>query len=582
MAKKRKKFSGPGQYEEKGAIRKNWKGMVRVAAVYPNTYHVGMSNLGFQSVYHILNRMDHIVCERVFLPDPSKKAPKPPLSVESGRMLYEFDLIAFSVSFESDYLNILTILDMAQIPLLSMERDNSHPFVMAGGVACFLNPEPISPFMDFFLLGEGEALLPEFFKKFDPSKDKKSFLLDMAKMIKGLYVPGFYKPTYNYDGTLKEFYPVFDIPEKIDRVYVKDVSRLETCTRIFTKDTAFKGTYLIETERGCPHGCRFCSAGFVYRPPRFRDFEFLKNQIISGGKITDKIGLVGTAVSDLPHIDKLCLEADMRGIRLSFSSLRADALSIELLETLKTSRVKTATIAPDAGSEKMRRVINKGISENDILKAAENLIYRGIPNLRLYFMVGLPLEEDEDILAIIDLCKKIKDRFLSSSRTKGRIGKITVSLNPFVPKPVTPFQWAYMDDIKNLKKKIKKIKDGTKRIANLNIFSDTPKQAYIQALLSRGDRKVGEFLLLARKNRGNWSKTIKNSPVNTDFYVLRQRLAHELFPWDFIDHGIDKLFLFKEYKKALARMPSMPCPMKKSCKICGICNGAIGVKNLTP
>ena len=220
----------------------------------------------------------------------------------------------------------------------------------------------------------------------------------------------------------------------------------------------------------------------------------------------------------------------------------------------------------------MRRVINKGMDEKDILKAAQNLISGGIPNLRLYFMVGLPTEKDEDIFAIIDLCKKIKKKFLASSRPKGRIGEITVSLNPFVPKPVTPFQWAGMDDIKNLKRKIKKIKEETKRIANLKIFSDTPRQAYIQALLSRGDRKVARFLLLARKNMGNWAKTLKESHVNSDFYVLRQRDPCELFPWDFIDHGLDKSFLLKEYEKALAGTPSKPCPIKDSCGICGVCN----------
>ncbi len=576
MTKKKKKFSGRPPYKEKGAVRKNWKGRVRVAAVYPNTYHVGMSNLGFQSVYHILNAMDHIVCERVFLPflPKGKSAFGPPVSVESGRRLSEFDLIAFSVSFESDYLNILTILDMARIPLLSAERTDFHPLVMAGGVACFLNPEPISPFMDFFLLGEGEALLPGFFGKFDPGRDKKKFLFEAARNMKGVYVPEFYKPSYNNDSTLKNFFPVSHVPEKIERVYVKDISHLETRTRILTDDTAFKGIYLMETERGCPHGCRFCSAGFVYRPPRFKDFEFLKNQIISANKITDKIGLVGTAVSDLPRIGGLCTEADKLGIRLSFSSLRADALSPELISALKKSRVKTATIAPDAGSERMRRVINKGIDENDILKAAENLISEGIPNLRLYFMVGLPTEKDEDISAIIDLCKKTKEKFLESSRAKGRIGEISVSLNPFVPKPVTPFQWAGMDDIKNLKRKIKKIKEETKPIANLKIFSDAPRQAYIQALLSRGDRKVAKFLLMARKNMGNWAKTLKESPVNPGFYVLRPRNTDELFPWDFIDHGLDKSFLLKEYEKALAQKTSKPCPMKDSCGICGVCKPA--------
>ena len=250
--------------------------------------------------------------------------------------------------------------------------------------------------------------------------------------------------------------------------------------------------------------------------------------------MTDEIGLVGAAVSDLPDINKLCNQKFEKEIRISFSSLRADALSPELLSVLKKSKVKTATIAPDAGSERMRKIINKGITEEDILNAAETLVAEGIPNLKLYFMVGLPLETMDDVEAIVTLCKQIKHKFLKSSRARKRIGEITVSLNSFVPKPFTPFQWVAMDDIRSLKNKIKLIKQGLKRVANVRVHADIPQWAYIQALLSRGDRKVAKILSLANKNQGNWPKTFKASPINPDFYVLRERSVDELLPWDFL------------------------------------------------
>ena len=289
-----------------------------------------------------------------------------------------------------------------------------------------------------------------------------------------------------------------------------------------------------------------------------------------GASKTGKIGLVGAAVSDLPDLDKICGEELREDIRVSFSSLRADALTPELLSVLKKSKTKTATIAPDAGSERMRQVINKGIDETDILDAVEQIVAAGILNIKLYFMVGLPTETMDDVDAISALCKKIKHQFLKSSRPKKRMGEITVSLNSFVPKPFTPFQWVNMDDARLLKEKIKKVKNALKRVANVRVHADIPRWAYIQGLLSRGDRRVAQLLLLANTNQGNWPKTLKSSPVNADFYVLRERSLNELLPWDFIDHGIKKSFLKTEYKRALQGKTSPPCPVT-SCSICGVC-----------
>ena len=558
---------------EIGTIRKQWKGRIKVALVYPNTYHVGMSNLGFQTVYDLLNKIDHVVCERSFLPDDSGPAAGRIVAIESGSPISDFDIIAFSVSFENDYPNLLTILDRAGIPLRSDDRGTPHPLVIAGGIAFFSNPEPMSPFIDCFLIGEAEAILPRFFDIALPdllSQDKRTCLKTLARNVTGAYVPAFYSTTYNPDGTVCAIEPLIDVPLKIERMYMKDLSNVPTCSAIITTDTTFDSTFLIEVGRGCPHGCRFCSTGFVYRPPRFRSFSLLDKCLQQGASMTDEIGLVGAAVSDLPDINKLCGQALEKDTRISFSSLRADALSPELLSILRQNKVKTATIAPDAGSERMRKVINKGITEEDVLNAAENLVASGIPNLKLYFMIGLPTETMDDVEAIVLLCKQIKHRFLKSSRIRKRIGEITVSLNSFIPKPFTPFQWIPMDEVRSLKKKIKKIKDGLKRVANVRVHSDIPRWAYIQALLSSGDRKVAQILLLANQNRGNWPKTFKASPVNPDFYVHRERSLNELLPWDFIDNGINKSFLKEEYKRALQGKTSPPCPIE-SCNICGVC-----------
>ena len=559
---------------ETGGIPKKWKKHINIALIYPNTYHVGMSNLGFQAVYELINSYEDVLCERSFLWDDDGSAgAKPITTVESGKDIRAFDIVAFSVSYENDFPNLLAILEKAKFPLQSNDRGTPHPLVIAGGVAFFLNPEPLAPFIDCFLIGEAEAVLPKFLAAFSPeilARDRKSCLHMLARDVPGVYVPSFYKAKYRPDGILGAFEPLSDVPVKVERQYAKNISHTPTCSAIITPNTIFDSTFLIEVSRGCTHGCRFCAAGFVYRPPRFRPFSLLKECMDQGASKTNKIGLVGAAVSDLPDLDKICGKELRKNSRVSFSSLRADALTPKLLAVLKESKTKTATIAPDAGSERMRQVINKGIDETDILDAVEQIVAADILNIKLYFMVGLPTETMEDVEAISALCKKVKHRFLKSSRAKKRMGEITVSLSSFVPKPFTPFQWVKMDDIQSLREKIKRVKNGLKKVANVRVHADIPRWAYIQGLLSRGDRRVAQLLSLVTTNRGNWPKTLKSSPINADFYVLRERSLNELLPWDFIDHGIRKSFLKTEYKRALRGKTSPPCPVE-SCSICGVC-----------
>ena len=570
MVRKTRKAAQRSIESEIGTIRKQWRGKTSVALVYPNRYHVGMSNLGFQTVYRLINSFDHVVCERAFLPENNASETPRPTTVESDRPITDADIIAFSISFENDYPHLLDILASAGIPLKSGDRADRYPLVIAGGVACFLNPEPLAAFIDCFLLGEAEEILPRFFQIFEPRTHKEAALKNLAHKVPGAYIPAFYRPRYHDDGTLAAFEPLVDVPAKIKRVYLKDISRTATCSAVVTPHTTFERSFLIEVGRGCPHGCRFCSAGFIYRPPRFRPISQLAQSINQGARLTDRIGLVGAAVSDLPDIEELCGQFHDKGIRISFSSLRADRLTPGLLATLKQSNVKTATIAPEVGTDRLRRVINKGLTEKDILTAASTLVENGIPKLKLYFMIGLPTETGSDVDAVIQLVKKIKHQFLRSSRARKKIGHITVSLNSFVPKPFTPFQWSAMDEVGVLKTKIKKIKNELRKVANLRINSDVPRWAYIQALLSRGDRKVADILLMAHANRGNWPQTLKTVPVNPDFYVYRERGPDERLPWDFIDHGVKKSFLQREYQRAVQGLTTPACRVE-TCRICGVC-----------
>jgi radical SAM family uncharacterized protein len=571
MILKKRKSAGQTNENEIGTIRKSWRGRLRFALVYPNRYHLGMSNLGFQSVYRLLNDYDHVVCERAFLPEPDPKNQTPMRTLESGKRLTDFDVIAFSLCFENDYPHILSILDRIGLPARSDQRSDQDPLLLAGGVVSFTNPEPLAPFFDCFLIGEAEVMLPRFVEVFQAANDKRATLLTIARRVPGAYVPAFYSVDYQRDGTIAAFSALEDVPPTIPRTHLKDLSHTTTCSAILTADTTFDRTFLIEVGRGCPHGCRFCSTGFVYRPPRFRPISQLAENIQQGITRTHRIGLVGAAVSDLPGIGDLCNQYRDEDLRISFSSLRADALSPELLSALRQSKTKTATIAPDAGSERMRRVINKGITEDAILAAADALVANGIPNLKLYFMIGLPTETMDDVEAIVRWCKKITQRFLNSSRSQKRIGEITLSLNCFVPKPFTPFQWVAMDEAGSLKKKIQKVKNELKKVANIRVHADIPRWAYLQALFSRGDRRVADILQLAHTHKGNWAQTLKVTSVNPDFYVLRDRDATEQFPWDFIDQGIKKSYLLQEYRRALKALPSPACRVE-TCNICGVCN----------
>ncbi|OPY15382.1 MAG: Radical SAM superfamily protein [Syntrophus sp. PtaB.Bin001] len=549
--------------QENGWRKKVWGDNLKVCLVYPNVYRIGMANLGFQTVYRLLNDLPFCLCERAFFSSPGETdvpAEKRPVSLESGRQLKDFDIVAFAVPFENDYPHILSILEQAGISLETRLRDHSEPLVMAGGIAVTLNPEPLSSFIDLFLLGEAEEMLPEFAELYRDAlgkgRERRECLLDVQRGVAGAYVPQFYQVSYKCDGTIEDMKPTeASLPRKIQRRWTREISSFTTEQIITTPAAEFSELFLTEVSRGCRRGCRFCAAGFVYRPVRFRQMEVLEPSFDRGIAQGKKIGLLGTAVSDHPQLPELCRSVMEKGGCFALGSLRMDRLTSEMARLLRESGVETVALAPEAGTQRLRDVLHKGISEDHIFHAVESLIREEIRQIRLYFMVGLPTETETDIDGLISLTKRIRHYSLQISQGKRPFKRIILSVNQFIPKPSTPFQWHPLEDIRIIKKKLLHIQKALRREGPVRVFHDLPKWNYIQTLLSLGDRRVGLVLLAVHKLGGNWSQALKSVNLNSDFYVYRQKDLQETFPWDFIDHEIDKSFLLGEYRKSLAEIP---------------------------
>ena len=564
---------------EKGTVIKDWGGKLTIALAYPNRYAVGMANLGFQTVYRCFNELPHVVCERVFFPEPEDvdvlaRDPSASLiSVESQRPVRDFDVLAFALSFENDFPNILSMLDYSGIGFFPPDRSGHDPLLMAGGVVTFLNPEPIAPFFDFFLLGEVENIIPTFSTVLKEClkrcKDRRDILEELVSRVPSLYVPEFYDVKYTEEGYVFGYVPKGDYPEKI-RCYHSSSLEPPTTTCILTPFSEFSNTGLVEIGRGCGRGCRFCAAGFVYRPPRLVSAEKIIEATENTRELTNRVGLLSSAVSDHPEIEGICNVLKQKGFQVSVSSIRADSATRGLLRNLSESGHFSVAVAPDAGSERLRKVINKNLSEAQILDAVENLSRQNILNIKLYFMVGLPTETRSDVEEIVKLVRKIKHRVISSSKGKKKLATLTLSVNCFVPKPFTPFQWSQFLKVEELKERIKIIKRGLKGLSNVRVHTDLPKWAYRQAVLSRGDRKVALLLRAIHQNDGNWQKALSDVNLNADFYACRSRKKDELFPWDFIDHGIRKEYLWEEYQRALAEKVSPQCDVGR-CHRCGVC-----------
>jgi len=557
---KQKKIYAAILEKETGYVKKVWGTYNTVCLAYPHHYRIGMANLGFQTVYKIFNDHPSFLCERVFLPSSGNDARFVPgaaeiASIESRRPIAEFDILAFSVSFENDYPHILKIMDSAGIPLLAKDRTESHPLVIGGGVALTLNPEPLADFFDLFILGEAEEALPAFCDFFEASRrlgrDRREFLIDLQKKINNIYVPGLYEVRYDAERRIQSIRPCkAGLPEKIKIKHVKSINAFRTEEIISAPETEMEEMFLTEVNRGCARSCRFCAASFIYRPVRFRDPAEIIASVERGLKRKKKIGLVGTAVSDHPGLTDICEYIIAQQAQAGLGSLRIDRIDEKIVDLIEANGIETVALAPEAGSQRMRDIIRKDITEEEILRAAELLVKNDVPNLRLYFMVGLPREEENDIDAVVELTRKIQHHIVSRFEGKKKFRRITLSVNQFIPKPATPFQWCALEDIGIAGRKIKKIENAFRKDKSVKVIHDVPKWNYVQALLSLGDRRVGEILLAVHRLNDNWARALKEVNVNPDFYVYRQKNPDEILPWDFMDPGVSRKALIREYHKA--------------------------------
>jgi len=567
-------------------------GDIPVCVVYPNVYRLGMANLGFQAVYHIFESTRRVDADRAFLPDPDERAAirgggAQLASFERGRPLTDFEIVAFSIAFETDYLNVLTLLRMAGIPLRRCDRaGRNYPLIIAGGSAVFLNPEPIADFIDLFLIGEGEEMVPEFLAVHQGERqggaiaDQKS--LQALARIGGAYLPDYFQPEFDEKGRIRTVVYRGPGEARVKRRMIRDLDNFTTASLILTEESVFGDMYLVEASRGCQWGCRFCAAGFMYRPIRYRSAQKLITEAARGLSERSVIGLVGAEMASVPGVADIANAVADGGGRLSPSSLKADCISPQLAAALRRNGSRSVTVAPEAGSERMRKVINKNLTEPQILEASAMLAGEGIENLKLYFMIGLPEEHDEDVQAIAGLSAKILERVRAQ---KSAPGHVTVSLNPFVPKPWTPFQWDPMEDARSIKRKVALLRAELTRLGgrSIELDAESPRDAYFQTLVSRGDRRVGAILErlsaagydepgpiwqeLRRIKREAADGSIVPDP---DCFVTRRYAHDEILPWDFIDHHIHKWFLLSERKKAHYEHQTKPCDVTR-CTVCGAC-----------
>jgi len=543
---------------ETGYVKKVWGAYNTVGLAYPNQYRTGMANLGFQTIYKIFNDLPSFLCERVFLPVSGNDAKFVSgaagiFSIENQKAINEFDILAFSISFENDYPNVLKMLDLAGIPLLTKDRSENHPLVIGGGIALTLNPEPLADFFDLFILGEAEEVLPEFCRYFEEARrlghDRRKLLDNLQRQINNIYVPGLYEVKYCVESKIQSIMPKdAGLPEKIKIKHIKDINTFYTEEVISAPKTEMEDMFLVEVNRGCARSCRFCAASFVYRPVRFRSYKEIAASVDHGLKRKKKIGLVGTAVSEHPDLVRICEYIIAKAARAGLGSLRIDQIDEKIVDLIKANGIETVALAPEAGSQRMRDVLRKDITQDDIMRAIELLAEKDIPNLRLYFMVGLPGEVEQDIDAIIELTGTIQHHILSKFEGKKKFRRITLSVNQFIPKPATPFQWCALADVNAVGRKIKKIENAFRREKSIKVIHDVPKWNYVQALLSLGDRRVGEILLAVNRLEGNWAQALKEVNINADFYVYRQKQSDEVLPWDIIDLGVSKKALINEYQ----------------------------------
>lgn len=552
--------------DEDHTVFKDHGGRIRVALVYPNTYYVGMSNLGLHVVYGILNGMDDVVCERAFMPESEDeqvyaKGGATLSTLESGSPLSAFDIVAFSLCYEQDYVNVLKMLRWGGLSLRREDRKEGAPLVIAGGICVFYNPEPLADFFDLFLVGEAEVLLEGFLALWKSARDAGSSREEFfraASRLPGVYVPSGYTVSYSEDGLIGSFDCLPGYPGAVVKQEDRSLSARPATTQILTPNTEFGHMYLIEANRGCGRRCRFCVVGYVAADARFPSKEQILTSVRRALATHGRVGLVGPSVFDHPDVEEIVEEAVALGAQVSISSLRLNSLSERLLEALGASGHRTITLAPEAGSERLREVILKQATDEEILEKVALVAKGGFPNLKLYIMIGLPTETDTDIEELVSLTKRCKHTMLAAARKKGSLGRVTLSVNPFIPKAHTPFQWDAFCEVKSLEAKLKTLRRALGKVPNVEVTYELPKWSYVQAVLSVGDRRVGRLLERVVETGGDWGRALRNHPINPDFYAYRERSYEERLPWEHIISGLpkEKLIAQRERAYALATAPT--------------------------
>ena len=541
---------------EVGFVQKPHGGRLRVALLFPNTYYVGMSSLGYQTVYRLFNDLDDVVCERAFLPPKQElnaqlEAGSPILTLESQTPVGDFDVIAFSVSFEWDYTNIVTMLRLAGVPLRAEARTARHPLVVIGGAVTFVNPEPLALFADVIAAGEGEVLIPALMGCMRESTGRAELLRRLAAE-RGFYIPSFYDVRYAEDGTIAAYEPKpgTGAPPVVKKAAVKTTERLDPpATSVFTPDTEFGSRFLIEVVRGCANLCRFCWAGYNYLPVRAFSADRILELAAAARRVSSKAGLVSIALCDHPEIERILQGLLDLGYSISPASLRLDDLTEPIVTLLRRSGERSITIAPETGSDRLRRVINKTVTNEEILAATDLIFRSGIENLKLYYMIGLPTEQDDDLVAIRDLTVQMRDVMMRHGRGRGHLGRIVGSVNPLIPKPGTAYQWLPMENPAVTDAKSKRLRHLLAGLDNVYFSIKSERHSYYQALLSLGDRRVAPAIEAAARNGGQWRAAVAETGVDADFYSFRDRSADAILPWDIIDGGMKASFFRAEFDK---------------------------------